>query len=114
MGKGSSERQASITGIVTATDWDEDGNVIAVALSTPHEEEYLIKKDPVGEELFDLFGAEVLVTGIVDEDKCGNKTITVKRYKLLEEEDEDEEEEEDEEELEDLEEYEEDDEKWEE
>jgi hypothetical protein len=99
MKKGKGETSTTITGIVTPTDWDEKGNVVAVVVSSPSEEEYLIASDELGEELMELCGAQVMVTGVVANDKSGKKTIAVKKYELLEEEEEEEEEELDEEEF---------------
>jgi len=117
MEKTKDKKQITTTGVVVPADWDRDGNIFAVAISTPQEEEYLIENDAVGQELLELYGAEVLVTGIASEDAKGNKTIAVKKYELLGHEDEDElADEEEHGDVEDYEgdEYEEDEEQWEE
>lgn len=88
-------RQITITGVVVPTDWDARGTISAVAISTPREEEYLVENGPLAEDLLDLYGTEVLVTGTVSEDNDGNKMIAVQSYELLGD-DEDEESEEDE------------------
>jgi len=85
-----SGRQITITGIVTPTDWDNDGNTIAVAISTPLEDEYLVDADTMGRELLELVGEKVIATGIVTEDEYWNKRIAVAKYELLGGEDEDE------------------------
>jgi hypothetical protein len=107
-------KRATITGIVVAHDWDSDGNVTAVALSTAFEDEYVIRGGSVGAELVRLVGSKVVATGIVSSDTDWTNTIAVEKYEVLgydgEEEDEDieeyEEEEEEEEAFEDQEELE--------
>ncbi len=88
------QTQVTIKGIVTPADWDEDGNITAVVISTPFEEEYLVEADGVREELLGLLGTEVIARGIVGTEKHGYKTIAVKQYELLEEDEEPEEDEE--------------------
>ena len=73
-------------GIITAVEWDEDDNVVAIALSTPEEEEYLIEENPVGAELLELIYESVKVTGIVTENGFGNKSVRVDSYELVDEE----------------------------
>jgi 5S rRNA maturation endonuclease (ribonuclease M5) len=41
----------ALQGIIILVDWDENGNVTAVAVSTYDEEEYLIDNQEKGEEL---------------------------------------------------------------
>jgi hypothetical protein len=112
MQKTREETQITTTGVLVPTDWDSEGSISAIAISTPREEEYFINNDEIGEELLDLYGAEVLVTGIVTEDSEGNKTLTVKKYELLGEDDEDEEEYTEDDDYEELDEYEDDEEEW--
>jgi len=90
-------RQLTVKGIVTPSDWDDDGNVTAVVVSTPSEEEYLVERSDLTEELLGLLGAELVVTGTIGPEKRGIKTIAVRRYELLEEDEEEEELEEEEE-----------------
>jgi len=91
------QSQITISGVVTATDWDEHGDVIAVAISTEADEEYFVYGDAMGRELLQLPGAKVVVTGIAGEDNNGHMTIAVRKYEVLEEEEEEEFEEEEEE-----------------
>lgn len=91
-------RQLTVKGIVTPSDWDDDGNVTAVVVSTPSEEEYLVERSDLTEELLGLLGAELVVTGTIGPEKRGIKTIAVRRYELLEDEEEEQEEEPEEEE----------------
>ena len=112
MQKTQEERQITTTGVLVPTDWDQEGRISAIAISTPREEEYLINNDAIGEELLDLYGAEVLVTGIVSEDSEGNKTLAVEKYELLGEYDEEEEEYTEDQDYDELGEYEDDEGEW--
>jgi len=85
-------RQITIKGIVTPADWDDNGNIIAVVVSTPLEEEYLVEGGDLRAELLRLVGAEVIVKGTPGTDRHRCKTIIVEHYGLLEHETEDEEE----------------------
>jgi len=73
------ERLITIRGIVIPVDWDEKGKVVATAISTYNEDEYLIDNNHKGKELLHYIQEEVQVTGIMREvdDK---KAITVKMY----------------------------------
>jgi len=79
-------KKMTLMGIITAVEWDEDDNVVAIALSTPEEEEYRIEDNPVGAELLDLIYESVKVTGSINENEFGNKSIRVDSYKLVDEE----------------------------
>ncbi len=83
-------KQVTITGIVVPSDWDKDGNVVAAAISTPLEDEYILARTPLGEELLQFLGRKVLVKGIATEDENWNKAITVTDYESLQDEDEEE------------------------
>jgi len=71
----------SIKGIVLPVNWDEKGNIVALALSTHEEDEYRIEPDEKGQELLAFVRDEVVVTGIVNKTEKG-KTIAVKKYRL--------------------------------
>ncbi len=63
-------------------DWNEKGSVVALAISTPNEDEYLIDKDHLkGKELLHSIQEEVEVSGVVREDE-NKKIITVQKYIL--------------------------------
>jgi hypothetical protein len=66
----------TIKGLIVAADWDEEGKVVAAAISTHEEEEYLIEKNCKGEELLHLLQEEVEVRGVVRGGE-GKKTIVV-------------------------------------
>lgn len=70
----------NIQGLVVPVDWDEEDNVIAVAIATDQEEEYFVNPTPEGEELIDYVDEKVEVTGFVTEDEEGNKEIEVTQF----------------------------------
>jgi 5S rRNA maturation endonuclease (ribonuclease M5) len=74
----------TIKGIVLPVDWDEKGNVIAAALSTHKEEEYLIDHDYKGRKLMDYIQHEVEVSGVVRRNN-NKKTITITTYDVIRE-----------------------------
>ncbi|QTA82596.1 Uncharacterized protein dnl_49740 [Desulfonema limicola] len=77
----SRETHSLIEGIITASDWDNDGNVIEIRLQTTDEDEYLI----VNGELFTgLIRKYVLVSGIIKIQRNGSKTIHIKKCTILE------------------------------
>ena len=71
----------TIRGIVIPVDWDEKGSVVAIAISTPNEDEYLVDKDHKGKELLHLIQEEVEVSGVTRKDK-DKKILTVQKYIL--------------------------------
>jgi len=72
---------ATIRGIVIPADWDEKGNVVAVAVSTYDEVEYLIENNEKEKELKAIIREEVEVSGILRENK--NRLImNVQEYRL--------------------------------
>ncbi len=70
-----------IRGIVIPAEWDEHGNVISLAISTPSEEEFLIEDNDKAKELRRHMHEEVEVHAAVVEDVEGNKRIMVKGYR---------------------------------
>ena len=71
----------TIKGIVIPVDWDKEGKVVAAAISTHDEDEYLIDNDYKGEELLHLVREEVEVSGVAKENK-DKKIIAVQKYIL--------------------------------
>ena len=74
--------ETTITGIVVAADWDDKDKVIAVSIEAD-DELYYVSGNSIGKQLLELLDKGVEVTGIVGEDKDGNRTITVKAYETL-------------------------------
>jgi len=69
-------------GIVIPVDWDNKGTVIAAALSTHKEEEYLIEHNDEGRKIMAFIQHEVEASGVVRKDR-DKKTITVSRFELI-------------------------------
>jgi hypothetical protein len=66
----------TIHGLITPAAWDEEGNVIATAISTFDEEEYLLDSYDMERELMSHIRKEVVVTAEVRKD-YGRKIIRV-------------------------------------
>ena len=75
----------TLRGLVVPVDWDDKGNVIATAISTHLEEEYLVDQNAWGEALLAFLRQRVKVSGSIIVKEDGKKVITVKKYELLEE-----------------------------
>lgn len=75
------ENMISVRGVIVPVKWDERGNVIAVAISTHDEDEYLIDDRERGGELKAFIREEVEVVGRLREEE-ESKTMTVTRYSL--------------------------------
>jgi len=73
-------QSATLTGIVIPADWNDDQEVVAVALATPDEKEYRIDVNRKGRELLDHLQRQVEVTGPLSEDEKGRRVVTVRRY----------------------------------
>lgn len=71
----------TIRGILLPVDWDEDGHVIALALSGTDEREYRIEVNDKKAELLALLQKEVEVTGLLRE-RTGNSVIVLTTYRM--------------------------------
>lgn len=80
--KGIGDEPTTVRGIVIPVDWDEEGNALAVIISSLDEQEYLIQQDAKGKELLRLMRQEIEAMGVVKEGSKGRKTIKVKSYGL--------------------------------
>lgn len=80
--KGTGDELTTVRGIVIPVDWDEEGNALAAAISSPDEQEYFIEQDSKGKELLGFMQQEVEVSGTVREAIQGHKVITVKSHGL--------------------------------
>ena len=77
------DKLTTVRGIVIPVDWDKEGNALAVAISSPDEQEYVIEQNEKRKELTELIRQEIEVSGVVRKAiKKGRKTITVKSYRL--------------------------------
>jgi hypothetical protein len=69
-----SKRPVKLRGIVIPIEWDSEGNVLAVALSSFDEINYMVETNPNDMEFLNYLQKEVEVTGIIGV-KDGQKTI---------------------------------------
>ncbi len=72
---------ASVTGLVTASGWDDYNNVTELKLFTTDEDEYLIKN------VMSLIGALrkfIHAKGLIKKDMHGEKSIEIKEFKIVE------------------------------
>ena len=74
--------QVIMVGTVYPVGWDENDQVVQ-AVIVSGDKEYLILKDAIGRELFDMSYRDVKVIGQVGEDSDGNPTVTVVEYEIL-------------------------------
>jgi len=72
---------ATIAGVIIPADWDRQGNVTGVSISTFDEQEYLVQKQIKGAELIQHVRQDAEVVGWVEVEQ-GKKKITVKEYRL--------------------------------
>ena len=68
----------TLKGIIIPVDWDNQGNVVALAISTNKEEEYLICNDNKGKRLFNFIQDLVEVRGKMKE-MAGIKLIKINK-----------------------------------
>jgi len=73
------DQMRRIRGIVIPADWDEQGNVAALVIAAPNEEEYSVGMDKKGKELIAFLREEIEVSGFVSEKK-NKKIVKVKEY----------------------------------
>lgn len=82
-------RECTITGIVVPEDWDENDNVIRVAIKMLDYEEYIVEHNKKGKELLAFVDNKLRFTGTIRERLDGDMIITVKSYEPIKENDED-------------------------
>ena len=80
--KATGDELTTIRGIVIPVDWDEDGNVLATAISSQDEHEYFVELDKKGKKMLGLIRRGIEVSGVVRKIIKGRKTIAVKSYRL--------------------------------
>jgi uncharacterized protein YacL len=72
-------KMSMIRGVVIPMEWDEQGNVVSIAISSHDETEYLVDKGGRGYELLAFVRKEVEVGGEIREEDH-KKVIKVKKY----------------------------------
>jgi hypothetical protein len=76
--------QTILRGIVLPTQWDDEGNVMRIAINTHDEKEYFIDFSGRGKELFGHLKEFVEVDGKIRENIGGHSYIKVNNYTVLE------------------------------
>ncbi len=74
--------EITISGLVMATDWNDDDDIEDFEISTD-DDSYYVEKNAIWDELVDLWDTHVEVTGIVTEEKDGTKRVLVTSYEPL-------------------------------
>jgi hypothetical protein len=77
------DTRKTVRGILIPADWDEAGNVLAVAVSAPGEKQYIVEQDSLGKELKRFMRQEIQVIGVVRKGRKGWNRIAVKAYELV-------------------------------
>jgi hypothetical protein len=70
-----------VRGLVTPTDWDDNGNTLDISINSFDEQEYPIYMDTIGKKLISLCRREVEVKGSFT--GAGEKRFKVHGYNLL-------------------------------
>jgi hypothetical protein len=73
----------TVRGILVPIDWDEAGNILAIAVSAPGEKQYIVEQNSLEKELKRLMRQEVEVVGVVGKGRKGWNRITVKGYEIV-------------------------------
>jgi hypothetical protein len=71
-----------IRGVIIPMDWDDQGNVVQIAISSHDEMEYMVEREGKGVELLAFIRKEVEVAGEVKE-RDDQRVVKVSRYQLL-------------------------------
>jgi len=74
--------EITIVGTVTAIQFNDNDKVVAVTIDTA-DGYYDVSDNSIGKELLELLDKNITATGIVSEDKDGNRIITIETYKIL-------------------------------
>jgi hypothetical protein len=85
MSKNLNKSQVTISGIITATGWDDHEQVQDVSISATDEQEYWVESDKLGKELLQRVQSQVKVTGWVTQSEDGKKRIRVTRFQIIRE-----------------------------
>ena len=79
------DEDVTIIGTVSVSEWSDDGEAKAVAISADGDV-YAVYNTGKGVELLKLVGKKLKATGTLEEDEIGAKTITILDYEVIEEE----------------------------
>ena len=86
MPKGANKKiMPKIRGIILPEKWNDNGNVISVAIHTDDESTYLIEQNRKGRELLKLVRRKVEAEGKIRERLDGKTILMVRDYNTIEE-----------------------------
>ncbi|MBN1880785.1 MAG: hypothetical protein JW885_01315 [Deltaproteobacteria bacterium] len=74
----------TIQGIMIASDWNKEGDVIRIAIMTDDEEEFFILKNKYWDQLLAHLREPVKILGVIDFDDDERGTITVISFEPIE------------------------------
>ena len=74
---------ASFTGLILPHEWDNAGQVTAIAILSPGEKEYVIQNEGKGLELFNHIRKPVRVTGRLNCLPSGKHVVNVESYEII-------------------------------
>jgi hypothetical protein len=80
MNKKTKPTMLTLKGIVTASNWDENDQIIEVSLSATDDEEYVIENS---KRFLDLTQKPIRATGLVTVGKKIHRMINIKKFELL-------------------------------
>jgi len=80
MNKKTKPAMLTLKGIVTASNWDENDQIIEVSLSATDDEEYVIENS---KRFLDLTQKPIRATGLVTVGKKIHRMINIKKFELL-------------------------------
>ena len=71
----------TIHGIIIPATWDKEGDIVAVAIATKDEQEYLVEDDDVGRNLLSHIRQEVVLKGSLKK-KQKKPTMKVETFRV--------------------------------
>jgi len=74
--------EITITGVLCASAWDDNDNPTEVVIKN-EAGDFAVVNNAAGQQLVELAGKDVQVSGAVKEDNEGRRTITVLNYTLM-------------------------------
>ncbi len=76
-------KELTVNGVVLPERWDDDDNVVGVAIETEEGEAYYVEPNERATQLLAFLDSEVEATGIVREQLDGSMTISVNRFETF-------------------------------
>ena len=76
-------KEVTLSGIVMASEWDEEDEVVGLNFVTEDEEEYILVRNPIHDELLDYVDEEVELTGTITEDEDGSLLFEPVGFEVL-------------------------------